>query len=436
MVFITVLLLAASLQAAAPSARQVKEPDWNAWASVDKASRQSVANAWTVLREFRPEKSFASEDQRAALSLVNDAYKSLGAHKEAACAAGADLLHATLDDWERLMIASTIADLDPSRGQPFLLWAMATTKNIEASFQGLFPDACRLAGTRRLEVLPALAAMLRVRDASIRLPVSSWDIPTHEALFYIYGHYGRDAIGELRPALNDADPYVRRNAAFVLGQFMDVESKPRLMQMVSASDESANGATFALGELGVAEAVAPVIERLQRPDPRARFWAAWALFGLGSPKALPALKQAAAKESDAIARGQMQAAIQFIEGGADPLPKAAKLSRAALNAALEAAQAGQGWSDLAAIAVSAGPEDLDRLERLRDLSMQTLSEEGNTAFKQLSLIIKLLRRQERVRVMSDTLLVRPTSSAGTQRTSGNPLGAGWPDIVHFPAPRA
>jgi hypothetical protein len=398
MALLTALLLAAFLQASAPPAPQVKEPDWNTWASVDKASRQSTLNAWTVLREFRPERSLANtEDQRGALSLVDGAYKFLNAHKEAACAAGADLLHATRDDWERLTIASTIADLDAGRGEPFLLWAMATTRDIDSSFQGLFPDAFRLAGRHRPEVLPALAAMLRVRDASVRLPVSSWDIPAHEAVFYIYAHYGRDAIGALRQALTDADPYTRRNAAFVLGQFMDVASKPRLLQMVASDDVGGDGAAFALGELGAVEALVPISARLQRPDPRGRFWAAWALFDLGSPQAVPALEQAIAREKDDIVRGQMQAAVQFIQSGADPLPKVARLSRTALDTALDDALAGRGWSDLAAIAVSAGPEDLDRLERLRDLSMQTLSQEGNVAFKQLSLIIKLLRRAPRGR---------------------------------------
>jgi hypothetical protein len=89
----------------------------------------------------------------------------------------------------------------------------------------------------------------------------------------------------------------------------------------------------------------------------------------------------------------MQAAVQFIESGADPLPKVEKLDRAALNAALAAAEDGQGWSDLAAIAVSAGPDDLERLEQLRLLTLETLSEQGSTAFKQLSLVIKLLRRR-------------------------------------------
>ena len=373
----------------------IKEPDWNAW-TASKASRESVAKSWAVLREIRPDRTLPSvEDQRMALNLVDNAYKFLREHKDAACAAGVDLLRASTDDWERLMIASTVVDLEPSRGDAILIWTMATAKQVDASFQGLFPDAFRLAGTGRRDVLPALALMLRARDAMLRLPGGTWEIPTQEALFYLYGTFGRDALPELRQALNDADPYVRRNAAFVLGQFMDVEARPRLMQLVTSSDVGADGAAFALGELGVADAVEPIAARLQAPDPRARFWAAWALFDLGSPKALPALKQAVAREKDAVAGSQMQAAIQFIEAGADPLPKTAKLSRSALDAALDAAEEGEGWSTLGSIAASAGPEDLDRLERLRGLSMQVLSEEDNTAFRQLSLIIKLLRRRGR-----------------------------------------
>ncbi len=388
-----------ALAAAEPEVKElppVKEPDWAAWKDVDAKKKAMAAQAWATLREYRPDREYKTANERKeAERKVAAAYKVLDDNPDAACAAGAELLRASKDDWERLMIATTIGTAGRDKGEPFLVWAMARAKTVDDAFDPVFEIASRFAAKRKPEYLPALAAVLRTHDGRIFLQLHSWWIPTQDCLFYVFGRYGPDAISYLRGLLKDPDPYVRRNAAIVLGDFMDRASKPALLKMLEADDVGSGGAAFALGELGDKEAVKPVARLLKNADARTRFWAAYALYELGDKGAVPALEAAAKSEKDEDTRGEMEAALEHLRG--DPKPYGAtakKLAGEELRAELEKARKSNGLEgDAAAIAASAGRDELAMLEEIRRKTLDVLSDKGNKRFREWTLVLKTVRRR-------------------------------------------
>ena len=72
------------------------------------------------------------------------------------------------------------------------------------------------------------------------------------------GRYGREVIPYLYPMLKHDTRTLRRNAAIVLGYFMDKNAKPVMLEMLKANDIGSGGAAFALGQLGVPEAIMPI----------------------------------------------------------------------------------------------------------------------------------------------------------------------------------
>lgn len=385
--------------AAEPAVKQlppVKEPDWTVWKVKDPEAGRRAAAAWDVLRKHRPDQEYENSEQRhKAVEKVDAAYKMLDANPNAACATGAALLRSAEDDWERIMIATTVSQLGGEKGEPFLLWTMATCKTVDEAFEPVYDIASRLAAKRRPEYLPAVFLILRVRNAHIYLRLHAWHIRTHECLFYVLGRYGREVIPYVRAMLRHEDPYVRRNAAIVLGFFMDNASRPALIEMLKANDVGSGGAAFALGELGADEAVKPIARLLQNPDARTRFWAAYALYEIGSKAALPALEKAVPLEKDDNNRREMELAIRYIRS--DPKPLGAgtpKLDEARLREALEASEKAHGLTgDIEAIAASAGSADLAQLERIRLKSMDVPSDKGNKWFQRWTLVIKTVRRR-------------------------------------------
>ncbi len=375
----------------------VIEPDWGAWKDHgDLKIKSQVTKAWHVLRELRPDQEYRSrEDLRRAEARVDESYATLDAHPQAACAVGIELLRITSDDWQRLMIASAVASLGGEKGKPFLNWAMALSKSVDETFEAMFETACRLAEKRRPEFLPAMFLMLRAREGSIFLPLHSWHIPTHDCMFYVFGRYGRDVIPYLYRMLKKDDPYLRRNAAFVLGYFMDKQSVPALLKMLDANDVGSGGAAFALGELGHVEAAPRIARLLRNRDGRTRFWGAYALYELGSEVALPELEDALKIESDKDTRMEIEMAIEHIRANdTSPNQSVRKLTKEQLQAALKEAVNTNGLEgDVAEIAASAGLEELATLENIRLKSMKVASDRGHKRFRSWSDAIKTVRRR-------------------------------------------
>jgi hypothetical protein len=392
---IPLLALAAS-EPAMKELPPVKEPDWNTWKDVDLKAKRQAMEAWAVLREHRPHQKFkTAAERREAENKVEVAYNALDGKPRAACATGSELLRTTKDDWERLMVATTVSQLGGERGEPFLLWAMAKSNTVDDSFEPIFEIACKLAAKRRPGYLPALFLMLRTHEGHIYLRLHSWYIRTHECLYYVFGRYGREVIPYLRPMLQHKDAYVRRNAAIVLGFFMDKPSKPALLKLLEANDIGSGGAAFALGELGAAEAVKPVAQLLKNTEARTRFWAAYALYEIGSKDALPALVTRLKEEKDKATREEMQAAIEHLRSDPKPFGTGArKLGTEELRDALQAAKKANGLAgDVEAIAASAGRAELDQLEEIRQKTMGIPSDMGNKWFQRWTAAIKAVQRR-------------------------------------------
>lgn len=375
----------------------IPEPDWAAWkAPSDLNIKSQITEAWQVLSEHRPHHQYLTkEDQHRAEAKVNESYATLDAHPQAACAVGVQLLRNARDDWLRLMIASTVSDMGGEKGEPFLPWAMASSKSVDETFEPVFATACWLAEKRRPEFLPAMFLMLRAREGSIFLPRHSWYIPTHDCMFYVFGRYGRDVIPYLYPMLRKDDPYLRRNAAFVLGYFMDKQALPALLRMLDANDVGSGGAAFAIGQLGQVDAAPRIARLLKNRDSRTRFWGAHALYELGSETVLPELQDALKIEKDDDTRGEIEEAINYIRANdTSQNPRGKKLTKRQLNAALEKAIGSNGLDgDVKGIAASAGPEELPAIEELRLKCMMVPSDRGHKWFRNWSDTIKTVSRR-------------------------------------------
>lgn len=398
------LALIASLMMAADAPTKplpgVVEPDWNAWAGSKPEPGSKLAGevswAWATLREARADRNYATpEDRSAAVERVGAAHEVIDKNPGPVCAEGAAIVRSSADDWERLMVSSTMASADPEKSAPFVSWAMARAKSVDLAFEPVYEQARALALHHDPADLPAIFAILRAHDGAIHLQLHAWFISTHDCLFYVFGRYGRDAIPYLRGMLGHEDPYVRRNAAMVLGSFFDDASKPALLKMLASDDVGSGGAAFALGEMNVAEAVEPIARLLDNPDPRTRFWAAYALFEINRKEAMPALERRLPLETDDDARGEIEAAIEHLKGAAPVLGAGGpKLNAEALRAELQAADDANGLEgDVEAIARSATPADLETLERIRVKATNVPSDLGNRQFHAWTAVIKAVRRR-------------------------------------------
>ncbi|HEV2231378.1 MAG TPA: HEAT repeat domain-containing protein, partial [Thermoplasmata archaeon] len=85
-------------------------------------------------------------------------------------------------------------------------------------------------------------------------------------------------------ALVDADPVMRRAAAWSLGELREPRARPWLEAMVAdPSPEARSIAVEALGRIGRSESRASLEPALADPIPRVREQAAWALWSIGEP---------------------------------------------------------------------------------------------------------------------------------------------------------
>jgi hypothetical protein len=374
----------------------VKEPDWTVWKKPEPKAKQAAMNAWTVLRDHRPDRKYKTQtESQQAMQKVLYAYKTLEQAPEVTCATGTELLKTANDDWGRIMIATLVGQLGGKKGEPFLVWAMGNSSSVEDVFEPVYEIASRLAARRKSEYLPAIFLILRTHEGQIFLPLHSWYIRTHDCLYYVLGRYGRDVIPYLRSMLKHKDPYVRRNAAIALGYFLDKASKPTFRKMLEANDIGSGGAAFALGELGDTGSAKAISKLLKNPDAKTRFWVAYGLYELGSKEGLPALEAALKDEKDRDTLHEIQVAIDHIRKEPKPFgEKARKLNKDELSKALKAAKEANGLQgDLESIAASGGSAELRELEEIRLKTMDIPSDKGNKWFQDWTTVIKTVRRR-------------------------------------------
>ncbi|MBI2933478.1 MAG: HEAT repeat domain-containing protein [Planctomycetes bacterium] len=325
------------------------------------------------------------------------AYKKLQDTPVAACAAAVPLFRTTEDDFVRLSIVQHLEELAGEKAAaPFIVWTFSKVKDLGSHFQYVYEWTRLCALEQNPTLLPAVFAILRTHDQSIFLRAHSWHIRTHECMYYVLGGYGRGVIPYLRPMLRHEDPYVRRNAAFALGLFFDDSSEKALAKMLEAKDVGSGGAAFALGELHRTKHVRAIAQVLKSADAPTRFWAAYALYELGDKEAVPFLKAAADNEKDEDTLKEMKAAIERLSGDMKPLGSdAKKLDAANLGDLLTRIEKDNGLSteDAGSIAISAGKEHLNALERIRYRSTQVPSDRGNKSFHIWCNVIKEVRRR-------------------------------------------
>jgi HEAT repeat protein len=253
---------------------------------------------------------------------------------------------------------------------PFLAWTL-----VKIGDQRFLDEHCSLAQGAAAQLarahnpsyLRALFVILRNRTCLVEFWEGGIQDLTRECAFAAIGPYGEDALPYLHPLLRDNDPYVRRNAAFTLGIFLDDAGKPMFLDMLAAKDVAAGGAAFALGELGATEAGGRIAPLLGSAEPTTRLCAAHALGKMGIRGALPALEAAAAVEKDWRTQAEMEAAIREIQSPAQPLGSGCrKLDPRELEVALADAERNPGiFLDVAEVAASAGPQELAQMKKIR-----------------------------------------------------------------------
>lgn len=108
-----------------------------------------------------------------------------------------------------------------------------------------------------------------------------------------------DAIPPLIRLLAARDFQTRATAAQALGKLRAAEAVPALVECIDRGPEDVMRAWAidALGNIGSKDAVPKLIEVLDSPELRLRGVAAIALGKIGDPRAVEALKEAAARES-------------------------------------------------------------------------------------------------------------------------------------------
>ncbi len=364
------------------------EPNWKTWPMPTREIGEKVQASWKILRENRPDRKFETpEEAQAVGEKIQANYKILEENAVAACAVGAYYLQRTQDDWERLMIAGTLYGLDEEKAKPFLIWAMANSGNVELLFPAVFQDACYIAEQQKVEDLAGLQWILKTQKGAVYLPEYDWIIPTHDCLFFVFGRFGNQCLPYLRAALRDKDPYVRRNAAVVLGYFMDGASRDDLMALLKGGGIPSLGAAFALGEMRQKDAIPYVQKLLTSGDVNYRLWATYALFEIRDPATLPILEQALSVETDEAAKMELTAAIEHIK--TNELEGVQPLSPAELAQLLkEAEESGSLELPFDRIEKSVTREHLPQIVHLRRLSIDDISDAGHQELKQWHKILK------------------------------------------------
>jgi HEAT repeat protein len=104
-------------------------------------------------------------------------------------------------------------------------------------------------------------------------------------------------------ALGDTEVEVRTSAAYALGSLADERAFDALLKALSNREEDPQVRGMvaeALARFQDRRAVAPLIAALHDPSAEVRFWASFALAGLGDPQALPDLERLAAADEAVV----------------------------------------------------------------------------------------------------------------------------------------
>ena len=151
-----------------------------------------------------------------------------------------------------------------------------------------------LAVDRKREDLPTIVRVLGLPDAAqARVMAHALTLDWRLQQLFVLGVFGSDALPAVREGLRSADPLFRRGAAHVAGMFFDDRSLPAFRELLKDKDPRvAAEAARAIGSVGREEDVATLGALVsQAADPEVRFAAAFALYDLTNPKAVPALVQ-------------------------------------------------------------------------------------------------------------------------------------------------
>lgn len=355
-----------------------------------------MEEAWKALLAARPDRVYkdAAEKQNAREG-VDRAQKVLKGEPEAACYIVARHHRQTRDDVERLMAATYLSVLDPRKGDPFMVWTMATLVSVDPAFDSVYRVARAMAGTRDPKRLPAVFAVLKAREGSIFLPLHSWTVNTQDCIYYVLSTYGRDVIPYLYPMLDHDDPFVRRNSALALGAFFDDAARPLLAAMLGREDIGAGGAAYALGELGAREAAPAVRSLLKSREPFNRFAAAYALYEFGDSSALPILEELLKTENVEMVREEFALTLEHLRRPKADTPGTRRLAPEEVRRALKEALDRNGLTNdqADAIAASADRADLPVLLQVRDATVKIDSDLGNKRFHAWREVIKEVRRR-------------------------------------------
>lgn len=377
----------------------LKEPDWQAFSTVDceKVSRQ--IKILRFLGQIYPGKEYRDENElEEAKKKVDEAYDNLDSDHNATRAAAIRELQQANDDF---YIVSLIRILTNELGEdsiPYITWALTRINDQDKEFKSIFDIAFKLARTHRTEVLPGLFSILKIKNADYYLDIHSWTIPTNQCLLYTIGAFGPDICPYLIPKLSDQDLYVRRNAAFLLGYFSYYPAEPNLISLVEENDISSAGAAFALGEMKCKPAIGSIARLLESYDNDNRFWAAFSLYEMKDKAAIPYLRSAKCIESDDRVKHEIEAALQHIQSD-EPLSwlNGPVITNYELYKLLDEAEENNGldleMEDASKIIASAGIEELPQLEKIRNEIMRVLSDKGNKELILWNEILKTIKRR-------------------------------------------
>lgn len=185
----------------------------------------------------------------------------------------------------------------------------------------------------------ALAAALRSdADAEVR-EMSAWALGNIEAR--------PETAALVAAAKGDSDDSVRETAVWALGNGGDESAADALGQILSTdrNPRVRNTAAWALGQFDLRTAPKGLIDALGDGDRGLRTKAAWALGEIGDAAALPAIRAAMNRETDARARKAELRALIRSGGGAAELTELLKSKDAGIREAAVRGLAGQDGMD-------------------------------------------------------------------------------------------
>lgn len=230
------------------------------------------------------------------------------------------------DPQERAVASCSLATTGDAAAIPFLIQALgdeASISQINCSWSGTWSPAIRsfkkpspgeqaaiaLASFGQVAVEPLTAALSHANPAVRRN--AAW------AIGEIRGGPGtdrRDAFEPLMAALADEDAWVRRAAAFAFGEMREHRAARALIAALADSDYQVRDmAVYALGEMKESRAVEQLAVTLLKDDNSSvRARTAWALGEIRDPRAVEALT-AALNDEDGSVRSRAKWALSEIQ---------------------------------------------------------------------------------------------------------------------------